>query len=111
MKLTLARALAPLALTLLAACGDDPRTTDIVNLNRDAAAGKVVYDANCSGCHGATGAGTAAGPDLSKQGRLSDETIVNTILSGKGSMPAYADKLSDQEVADALGYVRQLQGK
>ena len=88
------------------ACGDDPRTTDIVGLNRDAAAGKTTYDANCATCHGADGSGTAAGPNIKSESNA--EEIVDKIINGDGAMPAFGDKLSDQEIADTLGYVLTL---
>ena len=88
------------------ACGDDPRTTDIVGLNRDAAAGKTTYDANCAVCHGADGSGTGANPNIKSES--DDAKIVDIIITGDGAMPAFGDKLSDQEIADTMGYVLTL---
>jgi len=47
-----------------------------------------------------------ADPDW--QNRVSDERIFNAIMNGKGKMPAYSKKLSEQEIDSLVSYVRSL---
>ena len=56
----------------------------------DAKAGKAKYDANCVGCHGATGKGDGAA------------------VKKAPIMPASGKKFSDQEVWDIVAYIRSL---
>jgi cytochrome c6 len=79
----------------------------------DAAA---IYKAKCATCHGATGAGdTGMGKTLKLralgsadvQKQTDDE--LNTIISkGKGKMPAYASKLSADDVKGLVKFIRTL---
>lgn len=106
MRRVLMLAFVAASMVMFVACGEDPRTTDIVSLSRDAVAGKTLYDANCASCHGADGAGGAAGPNI--KGEDGEDEIVDKIINGDGAMPAFGDKLDDQEIADTLGYVLTL---
>lgn len=96
---------------LLAACGKE--TTDsgattriegILALTGDSTNGGTLFAASCASCHGDDGkTGTASNlaavvPDLP------DQELVNTIISGKGSMPA--QDLEDQDTADILAWLR-----
>ncbi len=44
--------------------------------------------------------------DSEWQGRVSDERLFNSIMNGKGKMPAYGKKLSEQEIDSLATYVR-----
>ena len=93
----------------LSACGGDSAATDerlttILDLTGDEANGADVYSSNCAVCHGASGEGIS-GPSMSSVQGLSDEQIVDTILNGIDSMPAF-DNLPDQDIADLLEHVR-----
>ena len=46
-----------------------------------------------------------------KKINLAMATDAQPILEGDGSMPAYRDQYSDQDVADVLAYLRQLQNQ
>lgn len=76
-----------------------------------------LYAKNCASCHGRDGraktfkaklkhARNLADPEW--QGRVSDERIFNSIMNGKGKMPAFAKKLSEQEIDTLVAYVRTL---
>lgn len=76
-----------------------------------------IYSKNCASCHGRDGrAKTIKGrlnharnlSDAEWQSSVSDERIFNSIMNGKGKMPAYAKKLSDQEIDSLVPYVRGL---
>ena len=91
----------------------------------DAKAGKTKYDANCVGCHGATGKGDGAAaaalnpkPQDHTDGKtlnaLSDKYLFEIIKDGGAAvkkaafMPASNKKLTDQEIWDMVAYIRSL---
>ena len=96
-----------LALLAMMACGqkasDPQRVDDILALTGDEASGQVVYDNNCPGCHGINGEG-GSGPSMTNAVRIGDAAIVDVVLSGKESMPAF-DTLADQDIADLLAHI------
>jgi len=76
-----------------------------------------LYAKNCASCHGRDGrAKTFKGKlkharnlaDSEWQGRVSDERLFNSIMNGKGKMPAFGKKLSEQEIDSLVTYVRAL---
>ena len=91
----------------------------------DPKAGKVKYDANCVGCHGATGKGDGAAAaalnpkpqdhtDGKTMNALTDKYLFDIIKDGGAAMkkapfmPASNKKLSDQEISDVVAYIRSL---
>jgi len=91
----------------------------------DAKAGKAKYDANCVGCHGATGKGDGAAaaalnpkPKDHTDGKamkaLSDKYLFDIIKNGGASqkkspiMPGSGKKFNDQEISDMVAYIRSL---
>ena len=91
----------------------------------DPKVGKAKYDANCVGCHGATGKGDGAAaaalnpkPQDHTDGKimnaLTDKYLFDIIKDGGASvkkapfMPASNKKLSDQEISDVVAYIRSL---
>lgn len=91
-----------LALGLTGCATGDSRTDTILSLSGDAANGGAVFAANCASCHGAAGEG-GSGPALA--GDTEVDEIASIILNGEEEMPAFADVLSDQEVADVIAWV------
>ena len=76
-----------------------------------------LYSKNCASCHGRDGrsrtfkAKINHARNLSEpewQDRVSDERIFNSIINGKGKMPAYGKKISEQEIDSLVSYVRGL---
>ena len=62
--------------------------------------GAGVFEHNCQGCHGA-GAVGGMGPRLAKNPILKhDELFRETVLYGRGPMPAWGSVLSEQDIAD-----------
>jgi len=78
----------------------------------DAAA---LYKSKCQVCHGADGKGTAAGqkmgakdfqsPEVAKQ---SDADLAKVTKEGKGKMPKYDGKLTDDQIKGLIKYIRSL---
>lgn len=81
------------------------------------ARGRAVYEARCTRCHGADGAGNTRmadivePPDMSNadwQRKRSNARMIASVTNGLGQMPAFKKKLSRQEIAAAIAYVRTL---
>ena len=78
--------------------------------------GPALYASKCVICHGKDGAGTSAlrakgQPDLSTaewQKTHSDEQIATRIREGKGKMPGFGKKLSEEEIKVLVKQVRTL---
>ncbi|MEK6374899.1 MAG: cytochrome c [Acidobacteriota bacterium] len=101
--MTLAAAL--LILPALAARADDP--------------GAALYKAKCASCHGADGGGnTPVGKSLklrdlslSDVQKLSDAELTKIIADGKGKMPAYAKKLTADQIKALVETIRAMAPK
>lgn len=73
--------------------------------------GKTVYAKHCQHCHGETGEGVVFGaPNFMWGERLinPDSTLIRTVESGKGIMPAYRGLLKPRQIEDAVSYIRTL---
>lgn len=76
-----------------------------------------VYKANCAPCHGAAGdANTPAGkafkvPSFHSDAVLkeSDANLLTTAKNGRGKMPAWHDKLSEDQLKELITYIHSLQ--
>ena len=71
--------------------------------------GAALYAANCAGCHGASGEGAAVFPPLAGNEKLADASyVIGTVLNGKPgtAMPAFGSRLSDDQLAALISYVR-----
>lgn len=98
-------------------------------LKGDADKGKPLYEKHCVRCHGQDGGGEGPGTGVTLsrersfmvmpaalnnpgfQQSASDAMIRDIILSGRkvGGMPSFKSKLSDEEIAHVVAYVRALQ--
>jgi cytochrome c6 len=75
----------------------------------------ALYKSKCQVCHGADGKGTAAGqkmgakdfqsPEVAKQ---SDAELIKVTKDGKGKMPKYDGKLTDDQIKALVKYIRGL---
>jgi mono/diheme cytochrome c family protein len=74
------------------------------------AIGEGIYDANCAACHGADGVGTVLGAADFTDLRLMDDRAPRdfylTVTQGKGSMPAWQGRLSQDERWAVIDYLR-----
>ena len=81
-----------------------------------------LYARNCASCHGTDGrAKTSKGKfsharDLTDgkwHDDVTDERIFNSIMNGRnvrGNMPAFSNKLNEQEVESLVSFVRKFKG-
>ena len=130
-------ALLCVAIALVAfACTETPTTTN-TNTSRAAASpaapaatatpdplagARANFTKNCEPCHGPTGEGGLVKVD-NKQIKVpslksdhaikhTDDQIAKMITNGEEAMPAFKDKMSQQEIADMVKFVRaHFQGK
>lgn len=79
--------------------------------------GRAVYADRCARCHGSDGQGrTRMGesvepPDFSDpewQGGRADSHMIESVTNGRGQMPAFRKKLTRQDIAASVAYVRTL---
>jgi mono/diheme cytochrome c family protein len=71
---------------------------------------RIYVDQGCAVCHGLIGHG-GVGPDLvGDHFLLFGDYVVAQILLGRGQMPGFADKLSDDQIAAVASYIRQSWG-
>jgi cytochrome c6 len=86
------------------------------------ASARANYKKNCEACHGpdATGGPVKVDnkqikvPSLKAEHAIkhTDEQITKMITNGEEAMPAFKDKMTPQEIADMVHYVRKsIQGK
>ena len=71
--------------------------------------GKTVFaSAGCGGCHTFSAAGSTGtvGPNLD-DASVDVDAAVQQVKNGGGGMPAFGDRLSDQEIADVAAFVTQ----
>ncbi len=78
---------------------------------------KATFDAQCAKCHGKDGRAKSLHgkhvhardlTDAAWQGNVSDERLFNSISNGKGKMPDFKKKLSEEQIDALVRYVRQL---
>ncbi|HKD85597.1 MAG TPA: cytochrome c [Terriglobales bacterium] len=103
---------------VLSACDVEPRKTDAeLGLNPQQAAGRRVYDSRCAECHFAYSKANLKGPSLNglfkkqfmKNGiPANDERVTDIILLGRAKMPAFQNKLTQQQLDDLLAYLHTL---
>lgn len=78
---------------------------------------KRLFKQRCSKCHGPDGTGnTTSGQvigatnltDPEWQERVDDKRLVTSIKHGRGQMPAFSEKLTEEQIASLVLYVRTL---
>jgi len=107
-----------LALLVLVACDAEPRKTDVeLGLNPEQAAGRRVYDTRCAECHYAYSKRNLRGPSLNglfkKQFMTNgipanDDRVTDIILMGRAKMPAFQNKLTQQQLDSLMAYLHTL---
>ena len=111
-------AIALIVITIFLACDSEPRKTDAeLGLTPQQARGRRVYDARCAECHYAYSKRNLRGPSLNglfkKQFMnngipANDERVTDIILLGRAKMPAFQQKLTQQQLDDLMAYLHTL---
>lgn len=69
--------------------------------------GYAKADVGCYACHNGDATGTWRGPSLAdKAPKMSDAAIIEVIEKGPGFMPAFKGKLTAEEEAQIVGWLR-----
>lgn len=92
------------ALLALLAWGGLAQAADVIQ-------GGALYRQHCASCHGPNGRPQMVGaPDFSQPTALlkPDMTLLQSIRTGKGAMPAYQGLLRDRELLDIVAHLRTL---
>lgn len=112
--------LATFLVAALAGCGgkDLSKETDAqLGLNAQQSAGRVVFQTYCTACHYAYSSSGSKGPGLKHLFRkkylpsglpANDRFVEQTIVNGRGMMPAQGDLLTNQQLADLMAYLHTL---
>ncbi|HKT87800.1 MAG TPA: cytochrome c [Candidatus Sulfotelmatobacter sp.] len=101
------------------ACNVERRKSDAeLGLNPQQSAGRKIYDAECDRCHEPYSTRGKKGPGLKgmfKHKYLSlsglpanDERVTDIIRLGRNEMPAFSQKLNQQDLEDLLAYLHTL---
>jgi mono/diheme cytochrome c family protein len=105
---------------LLAGCGgkDLSKETDAqLGLNSQESAGRVVFESDCAACHYAYSSSGLKGPGLKKLFRkkylpsglpANNRFVEQTIVNGRGMMPAQGEALTNQQLSDLMAYLHTL---
>ena len=74
--------------------------------------GQGVYSNNCAGCHGPNGEGNRgpahAGNEFTTQ--ADPLPVIETVLTGREDMPPFRDRLSSEQIAAVVSYIRNAFG-
>lgn len=87
------------------------RINGLLARSGDAAAGEEVFVAttpeqNCTACHGMAGEG-AFGPGFEQLfNQRTDWQMMNSILYGKNAMPAWGERLSDEQIRNLFAFLK-----
>lgn len=94
----------------LTACRSAPELTP------EQQAGKHLYDVRCAHCHEENDLALKPAPPslhhIGEQGILpnggpaTDAAIAHTVIAGKGKMPAFQGRFTDEQMADLIAYLR-----
>lgn len=85
--------------------------------NEAAADARTIFNRQCVSCHGRDGRGrTRKGrqthardmTDASWQDDVSDERLFNSISNGRGKMPAFRKKISENDIDALVAHVRRM---
>jgi mono/diheme cytochrome c family protein len=116
--LALFTAIALMLITIFLACESEPRKSNAeLGLNLQQAQGRRVYDARCAECHYAYSTRNLRAPSLNglfkkpfmKNGiPANDDRVTDIILLGRAKMPAFQQKLTQQQLEELMAYLHTL---
>lgn len=112
--------LVAMAITLFARRGGkdlSKETNAQLGLNAQQSAGRAVFNNYCAACHYAYSTSGSKGPGLKGLFRkkylpsglpANDRFVEQTIVNGRGMMPAQGEALTDQQLSDLMAYLHTL---
>jgi mono/diheme cytochrome c family protein len=101
---------------VIAGCGgggsEEETPTPASGGGGSADAGKELFVSNCGNCHtlAAAGASGKVGPDLDAL-KPGPDTVNAQVTNGGGGMPAFANKLSAEQIQQISDYVAENSGQ
>ena len=117
-SLALLTAVVFILITIFLACDSEPRKSDAeLGLTPQQSLGRRVYDARCAECHYAYSTRNLRAPSLNglfkkpfmKNGiPANDDRVTDIILLGRAKMPAFQQKLTQQQLDDLMTYLHTL---
>jgi cbb3-type cytochrome c oxidase subunit III len=84
---------------------------------KQSVSGRAVYANNCARCHGGDGTSQTTMGQMTEAPDMTDAAwhrgkssarMIASVSNGRGQMPAFKKKLSRQEIAAAVAYIRTL---
>lgn len=73
--------------------------------------GKELYIVNCSACHGVSGDAGIGGAFNLQATKLDSVGLSQVISNGKRNMPAFNDRLNEEETAQIVSFIKTLNNK
>lgn len=70
--------------------------------------GAAIYQANCNTCHGADGTAGIGNAANLKTSQMDSTGILSMIVAGKGTMPSFKGRFTDEELHKLATYVYAL---
>ncbi len=105
-------------LLLVIGCEAERRKSDAeLGLNPQQSRGRRVFDAQCARCHDPYSASARKGPSLKHLYQhkqlpsglpTTDEHVTESIMMGRKMMPAFNQKIGQQQLEDLLAYLKTL---
>ncbi len=72
----------------------------------------ALYKSKCQACHGPDGKGSVPGTKMGVKPfsdvKASDKELAEATKNGKGKMPAFKDKLTDDQINELVKYIKTL---
>lgn len=87
--------------------GPEPEEEEDAGQQGDPEAGAAVFgEAGCGGCHTLEAAGSTGtvGPNLDES-QPEFSLVVDRVTNGQGAMPAFGDRLDDEQIRNVAAYV------
>lgn len=106
-RISIALAFSIVFASLVGCSGSSARVSTIEGLTADTTSGATLYTSNCATCHGATGSGGSVNKNIVSVATSNTSSAIDQILNGGDGMASFSN-LSDQQIADIVGYVKTL---
>jgi mono/diheme cytochrome c family protein len=102
-------AAALVVLVVVSACG--PPGAEPPGQRSEASPGARLYGLHCEGCHGRDGRKGEPGTRLTDAAGKPEAELRAAIEQGRGVMPAWKDRLSDEQITALIEHVRRFGGR